>query len=277
VRNKGVELVLHGTPIKQGDFTWNVSANWSKNKNEVLELKDNLEEQVLATVVNGRLIAKVGGTTTALYGRKFVRSPEGQVVYSNGVPVLGADPEYIGDVAPKWKAGLVNTFKYKNWSFGLTIDGSYGGKIYSHTHHKATEAGQLKHTLKGREEGELIGEGVVLNADGSYTPNTTPIRVDNYYRKYYEYQNVESNTFDASFLKIRELSLSYSFAKKQLKRIGLESLTLTVYGRDLKTFTDFPIYDPEAATMNGSVIVPGMETGQMPSTASYGFNLKVEF
>lgn len=277
VRNKGVELVLHGTPIKQGDFTWNVSANWSKNKNEVLELKDNLEEQVLATVVNGRLIAKVGGTTTALYGRKFVRSPEGQVVYSNGVPVLGADPEYIGDVAPKWKAGLVNNFKYKNWNFGLTIDGSYGGKIYSHTHHKATEAGQLKHTLRGREEGELVGEGVVLNADGSYTPNTTPIRVDNYYRKYYEYQNVESNTFDASFLKIRELSLSYSFAKKQLKRIGLESLTLTVYGRDLKTFTDFPIYDPEAATMNGSVIVPGMETGQMPSTASYGFNLKVEF
>lgn len=276
VQNKGIELVLNGSPIKNDQFEWNVSANWAANKNEVLKLKDNLEQQVLGSVVNGRLIAKVGGTTTALYGRKFERSPDNQIIYSNGVPVLGSEFEHIGDVAPKWKAGLVNSFKYGDFTFGLTIDGQYGGKVYSHSHHKATEAGQLKHTLPGREEGVITGQGVVKNTDGSFSPNTIPIRVDNYYRKFYEYQNVESNTFDASFIKIRELSLGYSFPKKVTKRLGIQGLYVAVFGRDLKTFTDFPFYDPEASTMNGEVIIQGMETGQMPSTASYGFNIKLE-
>lgn len=276
VRNRGIEFVLHGAPIKNDKFQWNVSANWAINNNEVLELKDGLEQQVLGSVVNGRLIAKVGGTTTALYGRKFQRSGDNQIIYSNGVPVLGADFEYIGDVAPKWKAGLVNSFKYENFTFGLTVDGQYGGKVYSHSHHKATEAGQLTHTLKGREEGVMIGEGVVKNPDGSFSANTTEIRVDNYYRKYYEYQNVESNTFNASYLKIREMSLGYTFPKRITQKMGIAGLSLAIFGRDLKTFTDFPFFDPEASTMNGDVIIQGMETGQMPSTASYGFNIKLE-
>lgn len=276
VRNQGIELVLTGTPVRTENFEWNISGNWNMNDNEVLELRDGLEQQILASVVNGRLIATVGGSTTDLWGRKFVRNPEGQIIYSNGVPVLGNNFEYIGDASPDWKAGLSNSFSYKNLRFSFTIDGQYGGVIYSHTHHKATEAGQLAHTLVGREDGFIIGEGVVDNGNGTYSPNTESVPVDDYYRKYFEYQNVESNTFDASYLKIREISLSYNFPKKMLEPIGLNALTLSVFGRDIATFSDFPIFDPEAASMNGEIIVPGMETGQMPSTATYGIELKVK-
>jgi TonB-linked SusC/RagA family outer membrane protein len=277
VRNRGIEIGFNGVPVTKGNFQWDIAGNWTTNDNEVLELLDGVEKQLLASVVNGKLIATVGGTTTDIWGRSFVRDPEGNIVYSGGVPVLSAEDRYVGNATPDWKAGLTNTFNYKNLRFSFTVDGQYGGLVYSHTHHKATEAGQLAHTLAGREEGFIIGEGVVQNEVGEYSPNTEQIPVDDYYRKYYEYQNVESNTFDASFLKIREVSLSYSFPKTVLSNIGVGGLTLSMFGRELKTFSDFPIFDPETAAMNGEVIVPGMETGQMPSTASYGFNLKVDF
>ena len=157
------------------------------------------------------------------------------------------------------------------------LDGKYGGIIYSQTHHKLTEMGKLNSTLKGREEGVIVGDGVVLNTDGTYSPNTTAVLTPDWYASYYRRANIESNSFDASYLKLREVSLKYSFPSVWLKNTGVTSLDLSVFGRDLAVISDFPIYDPETAALNGGTILPGIEMGQMPSPASYGFNVKVNF
>ncbi len=223
------------------------------------------------------LTAVEGQIASALYGLKFERAPDGQIIYSNGLPVVTQTTEYIGDTNPDWRAGLINNLTYKNFRFSATFDGQYGGILYSHSHHKLTEQGKLKHTLKGREEGWIVGEGVEQKADGTFVPNTTKVRPADYYAQYYRLNNTEANSFNASFLKFREVSLEYSFSDKLIGRTFLKGASIAVYGRNLKVWSDFPIYDPEVATQAGGTgILTGVEVGQMPNPATFGVNLKVK-
>lgn len=277
VRNRGLELTLGGKIIKSKKFNWKSTLTWSRNWNEVMKLADGIDgQQEIGSGGNATLLAKVGGTTTAIYGYGFVRSPEGGIVYDNaGLPAYPDEIQYIGDASPDWKAGLDNSFSFGNFTCNVMLDGQYGGIIYSQTNHKSIQQGKFTSTFEGREEGVIIGDGVVLNTDGTYSPNTTVAITPDWYNRYYRRANVESNSFDASYLKLRELSLQYSFSKKSLKNTGILGLNISVFGRNLATLSDFPIYDPETAALNGDTILPGIEMGQMPSPATYGFNLKV--
>nr|WP_317041332.1 SusC/RagA family TonB-linked outer membrane protein [Leeuwenhoekiella marinoflava] len=277
VRNRGVELTLTGKIIEAPKFKWSSTLTFSRNWNKVMELADGIDgQQEIGSGGNATLLAKVGGTTTAIYGYGFVRSPEGEIVYDNGgLPAYPDEIQYIGDASPDWKAGLYNSFKLGPVTLNVMLDGQYGGIIYSQSHHKLTQQGKLRSTFMGREEGVIVGDGVVLNDDGTYSPNTTEAITPDWYNRYYRRANVESNSFDASFLKLREVSLQYAFPKRLLGNSGITALNVSVFGRNLATVSDFPIYDPETAALNGDTILPGIEMGQMPSPATYGFNLKV--
>lgn len=277
VRNRGVELTLTGKIVSNDRFKWTSTLTWSKNWNEVLELADGIDnQQEIGSGGNATLIAKVGGTTTAIYGYGFVRSPDGQIVYDKGgLPAYPDEIQYIGDASPDWEAGLFNSFQLGNFTLNVMLDGKYGGIIYSQTHHKLTQQGKLRSNFMGREEGFIVGDGVVENEDGTFSPNTTEVLPPDWYNRYYRRANVESNSFDASYLKLRELSLQYNFSKKLLQNTPIRGLNVSLFGRNLAMITDFPIYDPETAALNGDTILPGIEMGQMPSPATYGFNLKV--
>ncbi|MBW1655189.1 SusC/RagA family TonB-linked outer membrane protein [Flavobacterium quisquiliarum] len=277
VRNRGIELTLGGKIIDGDNFKWNSTVNWSRNWNKVMELPEGIDgQQIIGTGGTASIIAKVGGTTSAIYGFGFVRSPDGQIVYDNaGLPAYPEEIQYIGDASPKWKAGFTNSFSIGNFTMNVTLDGQYGGIIYSQTHHKLSEQGKLNSNSMGRETGFIIGEGVVQNADGSYSPNTKQVKTADWYTRYYRRANIESNSFDASFGKLREISLQYTMPKRWLKNTGLQSVQFSLFGRDLATVSDFPIYDPETAALNGDTILPGIEMGQMPSPATYGFNLSL--
>lgn len=280
VLNRGIEVLLHATPIKTPDFEWKTSFTYSKNHNEILELAAGVEggeEQTLASSGTVSIIGKVGGSTGDMYGYGFVRNDEGKIIYNEttGLPVRPNEVQKIGNAYADWKGGWTNNFKYKNFTLGVTLDGSFGGTLYSQSYHKMMEHGKLNGTLPGREEGYIIGDGVIQNPDGSFSPNTTKVDVPGYYADYYRRANVESNSFDATYVKLREISFTYTFPKSFLEKTKLKHLSLSIYGRNLYTWSDFPIYDPETAALNGANMVPGVEMGQMPSPATYGFNLKV--
>lgn len=281
VRNQGIELMLNATPIEKANFQWKSSVIWSKNDNKVLELAEEIgaDQQVIASGGQATIIAKVGGTTGDIYGYGFVRSPDGQIVYDKaGLPAYPKETQYIGNAYADWKGGFNNDFFYKNFRFNVLLDGQYGGIIYSQTHHKMSEMGKLKHTLMGREDGYIIGDGVVDNGDGTYSPNEKKVNPADYYRRYYRRANVESNSFDASFLKLREIRLEYNLPKALLARTKfLNGASVALYGRDLAMLTDFPIFDPETAALNGSTIMPGVEIGQMASTRTFGMNATLKF
>ncbi|MCC9138770.1 SusC/RagA family TonB-linked outer membrane protein [Pontibacter silvestris] len=281
VRNQGIELVLNAKPIDNSFFKWKSAVTWSKNDNKVLELTDGMvnDEQPLYSGGQATIIAKVGGTTGDIYGYGFVRSPDGQIVYDDsGLPAYPKETQYIGNAYADWKGGFLNEFSYKSFRFSFLLDGSYGGIIYSQTHHKMTEQGKLEHTLRGREEGYIIGEGVVDNGDGTFSPNTTKVSPLEYYKRYYRRANVESNSFDASYLKLREVRLEYNLPTSLLARTkALNGASIALYGRDLAMLTNFPMFDPETAALNGDTIMPGVEIGQMPSTRTYGVNVTLKF
>jgi TonB-linked SusC/RagA family outer membrane protein len=280
VRNQGIEIALNFKPIDKQNFSWKSTGTWAKNQNEVLSLAEGLtDQQVIGTGGNATLIAKVGGTTGDIYGFGFKRAPDGQIIYTkDGLPARPEEIQYIGNAYADWKGGFLNEVTVKNFKFSVLLDGQYGGMIYSQTHHKMTEQGKLEHTLKGREDGYIIGEGVVENGDGTYSQNTKQVNLADYYADYYRRANVEANSFDASFLKLREMRLEYNLSKKFLARTKVvNSASLAIYGRDLAMLTNFPMFDPETAALNGSTILPGIEMGQLPSTRTYGMNLTLKF
>ena len=289
VRNRGYELELTATPVKNKNFQWNSTLTWSKNENKILSLAEGSDEN--------QLISSIGD----LWGYKLVRNDKGEVIINeNGLPEQADEIEYVGCAYPGWKAGFYNEFKYKNLKLSVLIDGQHGGIIYSHSHHKMTEQGKLAHTLNGRLPGTeyymsaddpriaaakltpldgvyMVAPGVVRNADGSFSPNTTVTTVEKYYKEYYRMANVETNSFDASFIKIREVRLEYSLPKNILGKTFLTQATVGVYGRNLLCISDFPMFDPEAAALNGRSITPGVETGSLPSTRSFGINISLGF
>lgn len=281
VRNRGVELVITAKPIIRKNFKWNTTINWSKNQNKVLHLAEEfggIGKQDIGYGGNATIQARVGGTTGDIYGFGFVRSPEGKIVYTaDGLPERPADIQYIGCAFADWKGGIQNEFTYKNFRFSFLVDGQYGGIIYSQTHHKMTEQGKLEHTLRGREENYIIGDGVVMDASGHYTANTKKVLPVDYYTEYYRRANVEANSFDASYLKLREARLEYTLSKKVLSRTFIKQAVFAVYGRDLLMLTSFPIFDPETAALNGNTLLPGVEMGQLPSTRTMGVNITLKF
>ncbi|GGG14556.1 SusC/RagA family TonB-linked outer membrane protein [Pontibacter amylolyticus] len=279
VRNQGIELALNATPVDLGDLKWKSTVTWSRNRNKVLELAEGLtDQQVIGVGGNASIIAKVGGTSGDIYGFGFLRAPDGQIIYnSNGLPARPTEIQYFGNAYADWKGGFLNEVTYKNFRFNVLLDGQYGGLIYSQTHHKMSEQGKLEHTLRGREDGFIVGDGVVQNGDGTFSPNTKQVSLPDYYADYYRRANVESNSFDASYLKLREVRLEYTLPKQFLSRTKvLQGASLALYGRDLAMITKFPIFDPETAALNGSTILPGVEMGQLPTPRTWGMNLTLK-
>jgi hypothetical protein len=136
--------------------------------------------------------------------------------------------------------------------------------------------GKTKVTLPGREGG-VLGEGVVKQGDGSFVPNTTKAAASAYYDNYYQISNAETNIFDASFLKIREVRLEFNLPNKWLNGIGVQKTSIAFFGRELFNFTKFPGFDPEGGNLNNGTLTPGVELTQFPSARTIGANLTLKF
>ncbi|UOU98449.1 SusC/RagA family TonB-linked outer membrane protein [Chryseobacterium daecheongense] len=284
IRNRGIEMSLNAMPFKSKNFSWNIGANWSLNTNKILSLPDEFKGESYYTMATvGGVVyynAVVGGSLGDIWGFKLLRNANGDVIYGdNGLPARPDRIEKVGNAFPKWRAGLQNDFRIKNFTISFSFDGQYGGMAYSQTHHKMSEQGKLTHTLIGRDNpnGTIVGQGVVQNADGSFSPNTKAVSLSSYYGDYYRRANVETNTFDTSFIKLRDARIAYSFSKDVIAPLKLTELTLAIFGKNLWMWTKFPMFDPEVAALNDSTITPGVEIGQLPTARTIGFQLNLKF
>jgi outer membrane receptor protein involved in Fe transport len=278
VSNKGIELAVSGTPvITKSGFKWTSSLVYSSNRNRIESLPDSSIVLRTGPVGGGQVVAKVGGSMGDLYGRGYVRAPDGQVVYDplTGNAKITDDVIYLGNVLPKGKLGFSNDFYFKGFHLNLLFDAQWGGVAHSLTHYKLAEQGKLTKTLPGRYNG-IIGNGVVDDGTGKFIPNTTVATdIDQYYRSHWGIDNAEGSTFSTNFIKFREARLDFTLNKKMTKKIGLQKVVFGVYGRNLFIWSDWPAFDPEFGTLAGDDIVQGFEIGQFPSTRSIGFNLVV--
>lgn len=280
VNNQGLEIALNGTPFKskQG-LTWNINYTFAANRNTIKELADSSVVLRMGPVGGGQIVAKVGGSMGDVYGRGFVRSPDGQVVFNEntGVALITQDVVYIGNTIPKWKMSLGNEFKYKQFRLNVLFDAQFGAVAHSLMNYKMVEQGKLASTLPGRYSG-IIGNGVVQNPDGTYRKNDVlSYDIDQYYRSIMGMDNAEGSTFSTDFIKFREARLDYVLNKKVTTKLGLQKASVGVYGRNLFIWSPWPMFDPEFGTLSGTDIVQGFETAQFPSTRTIGLSLIVGF
>jgi TonB-linked SusC/RagA family outer membrane protein len=262
-----------------------------------------------------QIIAPVGGDYGTIVGTTYVRDDNGNIVVDdNGLPKVSSSSSKLGKFQPDWTGGINNTFKYKNWSLSFLIDMSFGGQIYSNTNRTGTYTGVLASTLPGRDAdhgglwyyrdasgnriqisepsyttsaaglyyADINGVNTRVYQDGiivdgvtsSGERNTKIVSAEQYYHRLYSI--AEQFVYDADYVKLREVVLTYSFPKLFTHRLHLQALSLSLTGRNLWTIhKDIPNVDPELA--RGTSNTQGYESLSLPTTRQIGFNLKVTF
>lgn len=270
--NRGIELILSGTPVKTEDITWVIGLNFAKINNKVTEIGQNLDNIQFAGFVSPGVFAYKDQPYAVIYGSKYRRNDAGKLVIdADGYPIIDEALGPIGNTVPKWNAGLTTTFTYKGISLSAVLDMKKGGDVYNLDNFYLNFYGVTK--LTEDRTGSKVFDGVT--EDGQ--PNTKVAAIDQaYYQNNYS-QVDENGVEDGTYVKLRQVSLSYNFPASLLKKTPIKGLSVSATGRNLWFYT--PHYtgsDPEVSlygTGNGG----GFTNFVTPSNRSYNFAVKVTF
>jgi TonB-linked SusC/RagA family outer membrane protein len=273
--NTGYELQLGGTIIKKEDFSFDIDVNFAQNKNEVTSLGD-LDTYVLGGQWGLNLEARPGQPYGSLVGRDFERTTGGDVIYENGLPLIDSTQKIIGNIAPDWTGGATFSIRYKAFDFSTLIDAKIGGDVHSMTYSWGRYAGTLSETLIGRETG-VVGNGVMSDGNGGYVANNVTVSAKSFNQSSYSNSIESSAIFDASYVKLRQISIGYTLPREFIENSVVKSLKVSIVGRNLLILhKNTPHIDPETgfSASNGN---QGQEFGQYPSSRNIGFNINMRF
>lgn len=294
IENHGIEITLNATPFTSRDFSWDVSANFSLNRNKVLSLLPQLNFTDLGGVDarSAQPEVRVGGSFGDLYSYVWLKNAKGQYeVQSSGTAIgaplttqiTGDTLRKIGNYNPNELVGLTNTFQYKRFSFRFLIDGRIGGTMVSGTEMNLSFSGITKNTLAYREGGLNLG-----GVDANGAPVNTAINAQTFWTtaSTQRYGVGQFFAYNATSFRLRELSLGYDIPIKNTSVI--KSLKFSAVARNLfwiyrgSSILNIPgigtrkmWFDPDVA--NGNGVFQGVEYGAIPSTRTLGFNLKANF
>lgn len=280
ITNKGFELLLRGQPVRTRNFTWELTGTYTRNKSKVNELFPGVDQVDLGGFVGATLTAKVGEPYGSFFGAGFLRDPGGRVVVdeATGYPVTDPVAKTYGSIQPKYMASLLNAFSYKGFTFTFLFDARKGGVFYSRTRSLQTFVGTDPRTLYNDREAFVVPNSVIQTGDGKFEPNTTPVLNAQDYWTNYVADNAIEQLMDASFIKLRELSISYRLPKRWIQKWPVSTIQVGLSGRNLFLWTpsENTYVDPEASSF-GTGNIQGFEYGTIPSIRSYGANLKLIF
>lgn len=286
--NKGIELSLTGSPIKNKDFTWNITYTFTKNLNEVTDTKGGFNSIDLATGYAVTYRATKGQPIGTYYAYVPKTNDAGQIIVNpnSGMYELSDEIQRVGDSQRDFVMGLQNTFKYKNFNLGFSLDWKEGGEMYSYTKRLAHFVGNGIETTYNNRNTFIVPNSVnavVVNGVTTYVENTTPVTFENVSSFYNTQDNpaYENNhVIDKTFVRLREVNFNYDFPSALSKNMGLNKITLGVYARNLFMWTPGanPYIDPEVSTYGTQRSISDFgEFGSNPSQRSIGGVLKLSF
>ena len=259
------------------------------------------------------LVAEEGQLLGQLYGLGFQRGPDGRIIHENGLPLLTDEKVSAGSFQPDFRLGWYNEFQYKNVGLSFLFDGQVGGKIYSRSHALYATAGTIVNdddpnldmsTLDGRtvysvsydvdgdpvytlqDPGGVVGPGWKYSESGELVENDVVVPAGgagytgyfyNYYGNGFNRDNIEAATYDATYFKLRELSISYDLTSALAKSWGVSAASVSIVGRNLLLFSKVPTIDPETYSIRNGIFVNGFESTSIPSMRSFGLNLNLTF
>ncbi|PHS54755.1 MAG: SusC/RagA family TonB-linked outer membrane protein [Lutibacter sp.] len=279
ISNKGFEMLISGSPIKNENFTWTTSFNFAHNKSEVVATNDSGDEIGLGEARSRNVTIRhiVGQPYGVIHGTSFERDANGTIIYeidSDGVPrAKDGGRKQLGEGVPPYSMGLNNSFSYKNIRMSFLIDAKFGGQIFSGTNGGAVGRGQHKMTLEGRENG-LTVSGIDDATGQAFTTTVAPEDLSTYWGRISGI--AEAFVEDADYIKFRQLSIGYSFPEEILEKTFITGANISFIGKNLFYLKrSIDNIDPESAYSSGNA--QGLEYYGLPSTRSYGVSLNVKF
>jgi len=309
LENKGIEIMLKGTPVIVGALRWDISVNWAKNKSKVLSLYPGITNLQIGSFQGGVTVnAALNEAYGALKGYDYTYDANGNKIISaaTGLPVKSKTAtEVIGNVNPDWNGGISNTLTYKNISLSFLVDVQHGGDIYSLDMYYGLSSGLYPETVITNDLGNPVrnsivwvddndhskgyastsggyiinGVNVVRDAGGnitSSTPNTARVDASTSDGWGYAVEPHRAFIYDASYVKLREVTLSYFIPSNLLKNTFIKGASIGFVGSNLWILNkNLPYADPESGLAAGNV--QGYSIGSLPSTRDFSFNVKFNF
>ncbi|MBT2558604.1 SusC/RagA family TonB-linked outer membrane protein [Hymenobacter sp. ISL-91] len=301
IQNQGIEIIGLVTPVKlENGFRWDLTANWAKNQSKVVRLNEGGVSYFLGNENNNvSVVAAVGKPFGDIFGTVLQREPEsGQLILdANGFPLAStSNNNKLGNFQPDWFGGLSNNFSYKGFNLNVLLDARWGGQIYSVSQQVASVRGNAAQTLEGREgwyaseaarlaanqtpgnwtpTGGVFVEGVVKNADGTFTPKSGFVNPESYWARLATVS--QPFVYDATFIKLREVALGYRLPSSLLAKTKfIRGASVSIVGRNLAFLRrDTRGFDPESGYNLSRA--QGLESGGYPNSRSLGYNLNLEF
>lgn len=289
IENKGFELTLNGTIFENTNgFGWDMSVNYAKNINTVVELTEDVTQYGLGGFDNISILAVAGQRYGEIWGTEFERvtdesSPHfGKIVVdANGLPLANPERVRLGNQQPDALLGFNNTFRYKNVSLSMQIDGRFGGEIFSGTNRALQQSGNAAITVVNGQRADIVYDGVVEQEGGGYVVNTTPVSPEVLWTTLAARSGnlgiTEQNIYDATNIRIRTLQLNYNFPTDMIRGLGMQRLQL---GASMNNVAMLKSYlngvDPESVYATATNAV-GFENLSSPTSRSIFFNLLIGF
>jgi TonB-linked SusC/RagA family outer membrane protein len=307
MRNKGIELSLAGTPLRTSDFTWDLALNWTVNRNEVTKLFGDIQNLDLkaGTGLQGgvSINARIDEPYGTIQGQDYVYHDNGQpIVLPTGYYQKSTTSDkVIGYMNPDWHAGLNNTLRYRNWSLDFLIDWQQGGDIFSLDLWYGMGTGLYEETAGLNDLGNPMRDPVIpiyedpdaedpviigydpasggiikpgVQADG--TPNTVRIPADRYSVRGWARDPNAAFVYDASYIKLRELVLTYQLPSALMERTFISRASVSLIGSNLWIIhKNLPHADPEMSQSSGNI--QGWQCGVLPAVRNFGVSLNLEF
>ncbi|KAA9327165.1 SusC/RagA family TonB-linked outer membrane protein [Hymenobacter busanensis] len=281
MENRGIELALNATPVRlENSLTWDLNFTFTHNRNRVTEVTNVTPNIGVGGLGSVALEARVGQPYGSFFGTQMLRDGEGRVVIDpvSGFPRLDPVLTTLGNIQPKYLAGASTTVSFKGLALNVLFDTKQGGKFFSNTINQLYFAGALRETTANDRQPFLYPNSVIPNPDGSgtFVPNTT-VLTDGGFNYWRQVSTAGENTlFDASYVKFREASLSYSLPTELVSKVKLTGIQVSLIGRNLALWTpkSQPHLDPEVSSL-GSGNNQGFEFYAYPTTRSLGASLRL--
>lgn len=287
IQNQGVEVTLNADVINRDDFKWNVNANFSKNKNKIIELTEGVNTYALGGFADVNILAEVGHRYGVIRGTRYTRVEDEssefygkKILNGDGLPTTDGERYTLGDQTPRANVGITNNFTYKNFNFSFQVDGRFGGKFFSGTMNELKHKGLAAETVVDGKREKFVVDGVIKDDDGNYTQSNIEVTPQDYWRTVAGAGNLgisEENLFDATNVRLRNVQLTYNFPKTLLESSPLTNAKLSFSVNNAwMIYSKVKGLDPEA-TYATSTNAHGFEMLSFPTSREFVFNLTIGF
>jgi TonB-linked SusC/RagA family outer membrane protein len=280
IENQGIEVELGGTVLRTDDFSWDVNLNYTLQKSEVISISPGVDELNIGGFTSAQIIAKVGQPYPQIRTTSYLRDPQGRVIVGDdGDPIQDSQNQIQGKTTPDYIVGLNSTIRYKNFSLYAVADYRTGHVFYNSIVDAIEFTGLSKHSATAGRQAFVFPNSSYSDGAGGYVANTNRLTSGGGNAFWDSYNDVKENyVTDATTLKLREVLLSYSFDSATLKQIGVQDLSIGLFGRNLITLRPKTnvTTDPEFNFTTGNAVGVGTQSQTAP-TRQYGMTVNITF